>query len=65
MDVALDYLANKKVIRGLQAGTFYQHEESYLAQQSYWRGVHMLHEVSAGNYSHSEISLAFLRRRYL
>ena len=67
MGVALEYLNNGQRIRGLQAGTFYQHDEEYHGSQGghYWRGVHMLHEVRRGNYDHMEISLNFLLNNYL
>jgi hypothetical protein len=66
-DSAQEYLANGKVIRGLQAGAFYQHEERYLGHQGnhHWRGLHVLHEVHRGNYDHMEVSLKFLLGRYL
>lgn len=66
-DTAHEYLNNGQTLRGLQAGTFYQHDEEYHGFQGghYWRGVHMLHEVRQGNYDHMEVSMDFLRRRYL
>jgi len=66
-DSAQEYLNNGQTIRGLQVGTFYQHDEEYHGFQGghYWRGVHMLHEVKNGNYDHMEVSLNFLRGRYL
>jgi hypothetical protein len=66
-DSAQEYLSNGKVIRGLMAGTFYQHEEKYLGHQGnyHWRGIHVLHEVHNGNYDHLEISLNYLQRKYL
>jgi hypothetical protein len=66
-DSAQEYLANGKVIRGLQAGAFYQHKEEYLGHQGnhHWRGIHVLHEVRQGNYDHLEVSLNYLLRQYL
>jgi len=66
MDVAVQYLANGSVIRGLMAGTFYAHEEAYLGKQKrYWRGVHILHEFGGPNvYTHSECSLGYLLKEY-
>ena len=66
-DSAQEYLNNGQTIRGLQAGTFYQHDEEYHGFQGghYWRGIHMLHEVRNGNYDHMEVSMDFLRKRYL
>lgn len=63
---ATEYLNNGTVIRGLQAGCFYQHDEDYHGVQGgyYWRGVHMLHEVRNGNYDHMEISLNYLMKNY-
>lgn len=65
-DSAQEYLLNGRVIRGLMAGAFYQHEEEYLGQcNAHWRGVHMLHEVNNGDYAHTEITLNYLLREYL
>jgi hypothetical protein len=67
MSAARESLANGQIIRGLMAGCCYQHEEVYRGPQAKyeWRGVHMLHEVNKGDYSHCEVSLKFLRGHYL
>lgn len=66
-DSAQEYLCNGRVIRGLMAGTFYQHKENYLGHQGnfHWHGVHILHECNKGNYNHMEVSLGYLLREYL
>lgn len=53
-------------IRGLVAGSFYQHEEAYKGPQGngHWQGIIMKHEVRDGNYDLMEVSLNYLRRRY-
>lgn len=53
-------------IRGLVAGSCYQHEESYIGPQgnNEWRGVLMKHEVRDGQYDLMEVSLDFLKRRF-
>lgn len=57
---------HERIIRGIIAGSFYDHEEAYLTPQGtmYWRGILMLYEVHKGDFNLSEISLDFLRRRY-
>lgn len=57
---------SKGIVRGVIAGSFYQHQEEYLTPQGtmYWRGILMLYEVHKGDFNLSEISLDFLRRRY-
>jgi hypothetical protein len=54
------------MMRGIIAGSFYQHEEEYLSPQgtNYWRGILMKHEVNKGSYNLLEVSLDYLRRRY-
>jgi hypothetical protein len=54
------------MMRGIIAGSFYQHDEVYLSPQGtkYWRGVLMKHEVSKGNYNLMEVSLDYLKKRY-
>ncbi len=53
--------------RGIVAGSFYMHHESYLTPQGnqHWRGVLMKHEVYRGNYQLCEVSLDYLLREYL
>lgn len=52
--------------RGVIAGSFYQHEESYLGPQgnSHWNGILLKHEVFEGDYDLLEVSLNFLLRKY-
>lgn len=54
-------------MRGVIAGSFYQHEEAYMTPQgdTYWRGVLMKHEVHKGNYDLMEVSLKYLLRKWL
>ena len=65
-DSARICLQDGRTIRGLMAGTFYQHDENYLGHtQNYWRGINMLHEVKQGNYDLMEVSLRYLLDNYL
>jgi hypothetical protein len=52
---------------GIIAGSFYQHQESYLTPQGqdHWHGVVMLHEVKDGCFSPMVVSLEYLRSKYL
>lgn len=53
-------------MRGLIAGSFYQHAEAYMSPQgdTYWRGVLMKHEVRRGDYDLMEVSLDYLLRKW-
>lgn len=55
-----------RTIRGIVAGSFYQHEESYLSPQgnSHWHGILYLTEVKDGEFNLCEVSLGFLKRKY-
>jgi hypothetical protein len=65
-DIAEQYLAHGGVIRGVVAGSFYQHDEEYKGPQgnNHWRGLIYKHEVGDGCYDLMEVSMDFLRRRY-
>lgn len=65
-DIAEQWLAHGGVIRGVVAGSFYQHDEDYKGPQgnNHWRGLIYKHEVEAGRYDLMEVSMDFLRRRY-
>lgn len=53
-------------MRGIIAGSFYQHEEEYMTPQgtTYWRGILVKHAVRKGNYDLMEVSLDYLLRKY-
>ena len=56
-----------RMIRGIIAGSCYQHEEEYLTSchTKYWRGILHLHEVDGrGGFGLTEVSLAHLEKRY-
>jgi hypothetical protein len=61
------YLANGTCKLGIVAGSFYQHDEEFMGIQGnkHWRGVIMLNEVENGAADICEISLDYLRRKYL
>lgn len=67
LQVGLRYLNKGNAIRGLVAGSFYQHDEEYMGPQGnhHWRGCLMLHEVRNGDYSLCEISIDYLLKNYL
>lgn len=67
LDSSLQHLANGRVLRGLVAGSFYQHDEEYrgaMGNVSHWRGLIYKHEVREGTYDLMEVSLDYLRRVY-
>lgn len=53
-------------MRGVIAGSFYQHQEPYMTPQGdeYWRGVLVKHEVHKGQYDLMEVSLNYLLRKW-
>lgn len=55
-----------RIIRGIIAGSFYQHSEGYLSPQGnrHWRGILYLTEVNNGEFNLCEVSLRYLRRKY-
>lgn len=57
---------SRGMMRGVIAGSFYDHEESYLTPQgtTYWRGILLLTEVENGTFNLVEVSLGYLRRKY-
>ena len=67
LDMAMKHLGNGETLRGVVAGSFYQHEEEYKGPQAndHWQGCLMLHEVEDGNYCLTELSLDYLRGKYL
>jgi hypothetical protein len=67
LETAIKPLNNGKTIRGLVAGSFYQHDEGYKGPQGndHWRGCIYKHEVKDGNYDIMELSLKYLREKWL
>jgi len=65
LSVAIRDLADGTRQRGLVAGSFYQHSETYRGPQAAfeWRGIIFKHEVRDGNYDLMELSLDYLKRR--
>jgi len=53
-------------MRGVIAGSFYQHDEEYLGPQgnAHWQGALFLHEAHNGDFDLMELSLGFLLRKY-
>lgn len=67
LDVAMKHMSNGQTIRGLVAGSFYQHQELYKGPQgnNHWNGCLMLHEVKDGNYGLMELSMSYLLKEWL
>ena len=61
------YLADGTQRLGIVAGAFYDHEEGYMNPQSnrHWRGIVQLNEVGDGSADVCELSLNYLKRKYL
>jgi hypothetical protein len=53
-------------VRGVIAGSFYRHTESYLGEMgnSHWQGILMLNDIQRGDFDLVEVSLAYLGRRF-
>lgn len=56
-----------RVIRGIVAGSFYQHLEDYMGHQgnNHWRGCLHLNEVRDGDYGLLELSIDYLKDKWL
>jgi len=67
LDMAMKHLGNGKTLRGLVAGSFYQHFEDYKGHQAndHWQGCLMLHEVKDGEYCLMELSMNYLMKEWL
>lgn len=54
-------------VRGIIAGSFYQHDEGYMGPDgnNYWRGVLLLKQVQNGDFSLNEIHIDELMRDWL
>lgn len=66
-EIDIQYKADGTRITSIFAGSFYQHQESYLNPQgnaSAWQGVWMLHEVNDGQFDELPISLEYLKKKY-
>jgi hypothetical protein len=65
-DIAYGKRADGKSITGIIAGSFYQHDESYLNPftNNVWKGIYVLHEVKDGEFDEMAVSLKFLKRKY-
>ena len=66
LETAIKHLNNGKTIRGMVAGSFYQHEEEYKGPQGndHWHGCVYKHEVKDGNYCLMELSLSYLLEKW-
>lgn len=65
MEIYNEYKVDGKSITGLFAGCCYQHNEDYLGPQgnNYFRGIHMLYDVSEGQFNCHSITLDYLLKR--
>jgi hypothetical protein len=65
--MAMKHLGNGKTLRGIVAGSFYQHYEDYKGPQAndHWQGCLMLHEVEDGDFCLLELSLNYLMSEWL
>ena len=65
LDVHIQPIGNGS-LRGVIAGSFYQHAEEFMTPQgdTYWRGILVKHGVKRGNYDLMEVGLSYLLRKY-
>ena len=61
------YLSDGTVRLGIVAGAFYDHDERYMGPQAnrHWRGIVQLNEVVDGGADVCELSIDYLKRKYL
>lgn len=67
-EVGVKYTGDGRRLRGLIAGSFYQHDEEYLGPQKnrqHWRGAILKTEVREGNYDLVELSMEYLLTHWL
>jgi len=67
LDTGNRTLANGQVQRGLKAGAFYMHDESYRSPSAnlHWRGICVCNELDGyGDYSFMDINMAYLLREH-
>lgn len=67
LNLACDTLPNGRRIWGMTAGCYFEHKESYVSQQAqdaWWRGLTMLHDVDNGDFNPSLIGMDFIKKRY-
>lgn len=66
-DIAYAQRGDGKTITSIIAGSFYEHEETYLNHQTnqHWRGIIMLNEVEDGQFDEMFVSLKYLKGNYL
>lgn len=67
LQIGMRWLNNGKCQRGIVCGSFYEHDEPYMGPQGnhHYRGCLMKHEVEDGNYCLMEVSLDYLKRKWL
>lgn len=61
------YTADNRILRGIQAGSFYLHDFPYQNPpqgNNYWRGALHLHDVEDGNFRLEELEINWLIRNY-
>ena len=65
-DIAYGKRGDGKSLTAIIAGSFYQHEESYLTPitNNHGRGVYVLHDVQDGSFDEMPVSMAYLKRKY-
>lgn len=65
LDVAIVHTPTR-TYRGIQAGSFYRHPESYLTPMgdNYWRGLICLQDVRDGEFGLMEVDMSYLERRF-
>ena len=66
-DIAYGQRGDGRTITAIIAGSFYDHEETYMSPQSnnHWRGIYVFNEVHDGAFDEMAVSLDYLKRRWL
>lgn len=64
--IAYGNTGDGREIKGVFAGSCYEHNEDYLGAQGnhYWRGIWMFHNVDSGEFDEMAVPLSYLRKKY-
>ncbi len=64
LDTSIFNLEDRR-LRGVIAGSYYQHDEDYMPCNNYWRGIlHLRRVTEHGDFDLTEVSLGYLQEKY-
>lgn len=62
--IAFAKRADGKDMTALIIGSCYEHDEEYMSDNNYWRGLYLLHNVSDGGFDECAVPLAYIKENY-